>query len=348
MRRLAIVPLVWLWLFTGEGTSARRDDTLRQPAVQDVLMMMKGGVAYDVMIERIRRMEDLPTLDADVLAFLGREEVPDRVLLEMIHRSQAIEPCRIPQRPREQHDVLDAPAIRQVLRDLDDGMTTERLVERVGHLDGVPVLDARAINKLTSKGVPDPVLLELVRKQEIPKGCDPVRAEPMVVSAIAVQPTPAGDRKQAAVEPPTGAGRIRVIVKSSLPVSYLEVQVDGDSVAHKGSVEEGETKPGWTLPPPAVLDLKRGEIVYESESPAGFHDVTTAVAVSTIVETDWDDTLEAYGQRYETTRVGPLDADGATAVCDVREGQLCVVLARLVERGRYYAIEYESATRSPR
>jgi hypothetical protein len=217
---------------------------------------------------------------------------------------------------------------------MKDGVETDAIVELVGNLQSVPSLDARAIGRLTDEGVHDEVLLELVRKLDVRTGCDPVRAELLAAMGDVTAPE--------ATAGSTGTGRIRVIAKSSLPVSYLEVLLDGDSVARKGQVQEGEAHPGWTLRQPLALDVQRGAIVFESELPVGRHGVQTVFAVSRVVSTDWDVAKRARGQRYETTKAGPAGKRGEIPVCEVLEGRTCVVVARLVKRGDGYAVAYDS------
>jgi hypothetical protein len=389
---------------------ARQDDPLRHPGVQEVRLMMNGGVSYDVMIERIRRMEDVPALDAKALQALRGQGVPERVLVELVHRKETLEPCSIRARKSAGQDVFGDPAIREVLRRSDGGTTTNDLVQYVGELHFVPVLDARALDKLTAKGISDRVLVELVRKQPIPQGCDLARVEPpggassapvaasqsnkVSKKAASHEADPAqtthkkktkpggGDRSaqtdgsaapqeapavpaamptnevhedlaavvgdvppavdSTAAPAPPGTGRVRVIVRSSLPVTFLEVQFDGKSVVRKGEIPQAETKPGWMLPPIPIVNIKKGETVLDTEVPAGSHEVEVAFGLSRIVQTQWDDVVEAYGQRYDTARVGPLDIKGAHPVCDLADGKTCVVLAQLEKRGKVYAVEYET------
>ena len=351
--------------------------------------MVRGGVASDVMVERVLRMQDVPTLDAAALGTLMSKGVPDVVLLELARKKPTAAPCEIPERKVGVREVLDHPSIREVLYQVDTGVATDAMVERVGHLQRVPVLDARAIARLTSQGVPDKVLLELVRRQEIRTGCDPVRAEllaaagereraardgastPRMTRESPGDPTFAeassygaedgghrqveqapkekvrssSHRPDAAAAGSPGMGRIRVVAKSSLPVTYLEVHLDGAPVTRKGEVQEGETKPGWMLPPPPVLDVKRGAVVFESDLPVGPYEVQTTFALSRIVETDWDAVVEARGQRYDTAMAGPAGEKGEVPVCEVREGRTCVVLARLLKKGDGYAVAYDSTMR---
>lgn len=373
--------------------------------------MLNGGVAYDVMVERVRRLEDVPYLDPADLTSLASKGVPDKVLLELIQRRKVVTPCELPERKIPVHEVLDHPCIREVLRQVDAGVATDAILVRVAHLENVPTLNAGALARLTSKGVPDRVLIALIQKQEVRTGCDPARAEllaalaevnrtapkaqkkPPEASEVSTLPpretatpedAPAPPKKRASPKQPSppkaypfrandeGAlevarnaedearaakraqeaaadsaklGRIRVVAKSSLSVTYVEVLLDGTPVTSKGEIQEGEVKPGWTLPPPTVLDVKRGAVVFESEFPVGTHEIQTAFALSRIVETDWDEVAEARGQRYDTAKVGPAGARGEVPVCEVREGRTCIVYARLLKRGDGFAVEYESKMR---
>src|SRR6185295_15664128 len=58
MRRALVILFVWIAALAGGPVSARRDHALRHPSIQEVLLMTKGGVARDVVIERVRRLED--------------------------------------------------------------------------------------------------------------------------------------------------------------------------------------------------------------------------------------------------------------------------------------------------
>jgi hypothetical protein len=141
---------------------------------------------------------------------------------------------------------------------------------------------------------------------------------------------------------PAAKGGIRVIVKSPLPVTYLEVFLDGRLVLQKGEVLEAEAQPGWTLERPLVLDVKRGQTVLESELPVGPHAVTASLAMTRVVPTEWDAARRAHGQRYETTRIDGL---GASPVCEVREGTTCVVFVRAVKRGEGHVVAYDVTMR---
>jgi hypothetical protein len=125
-------------------------------------------------------------------------------------------------------------------------------------------------------------------------------------------------------------------------VTYVEVLVDGELVTRKGKVQEGEVQPGWMLSRPPVVNVKGGVTVYETAVPVGSQEVKTAFALSRIVETEWDPVVEAYGQRYETARVGPADRSGVVPVCDVREGRTCIVLAYLFKSKGQYAVDYDA------
>lgn len=386
MRRALAVTFVWVSVLSGGFEAANRENLFRHPAIREVMLMMRGGVAYDVMVERVKRMPEVPELDAAAIGTLTNQGVPDKVLLALAQRTKTAVRCPIPERKLSPREVFDDPSIRQVLGDLDAGTPTKAILERVERLHAVPVLDARAIEKLTSDGVPDRVLLALVRKEEVQTGCDPVRKEllasvartprdgrakkkdePVLPASLAsvpsapdsrtilvtdqntsevpAEPRAARRRHEASAAEAIGLGRIQIVAKSSLPVTYLQVLLDGDIVAKRGEIEEGETKPGWMLPRPPVLNVKKGAVVFECALPAGPHEVQTTFALSRIVETGWDDVVEARGQRYDTTKVGPSDEDGGVPVCDVPEGKTCVVLARLVKKGDGYTITYDSKVR---
>ena len=432
MKRLLVIPILWMaFLFCGP-ISANHGNALHHASVREVLVMVRGGVATDVMVERVRRMEDVHTLDATAVGSLIRKGVPDEVLLELARRRKTAVPCEIPERRTGVNEVLGHPSIREVVHQVHAGVATDAILERIESLPSVPVLDARPLARLTSQGVPDKVLLELIRRQEVPTGCDAVRAELLAAardaeqSALVVetkrekrdererkkealkreaaeqeeleraerrrlaaeqeelereeskredaarQTEKAELRRNAAEkkerkreekerqevaralssEPPapesatnSRMGRIRVVAKSSLPVTYLEVHLDGAPVTRRGEVQEGETKPGWMLPPPPVLEVKRGAVVFESELPVGPHEVKAAFALARIVDTDWDAAAEARGQRYDTTTAGPVGENGEVPVCEVREGRVCVVVARLLKRGDGYAVAYDSKLR---
>ena len=349
------------------------DDALSHPSIREVMLMVKSLVGNDVIVERVRRIEDVPTLDADEIATLIRKGVPDKVLLELARRKEAITPCAIPPRKVDRRTVLEHPSVRKLLDQVDADVASTEILELVDELQEVPGLDGAALIMLRRKGLSNQVLLALIRKEEIPVGCDPVRAElldslsqagsPALVSQdntrdLATEPrsrrtsrkeVAETDRPTFAVEDgggqdgveSTGTGHIRVIAKSSLPVTYLEVLLDGDSVLREGKIPAAEAEPGWRLARPLVLDLKQG-VVFESEWPGGMHEVQTVFALTRIVETDWSAVVKAHGQRYDTTKVGPTGEDGTLPVCEIREGWTCVVLARLVKRGDDYVVVSES------
>ncbi len=339
--------------------------------------MMRAGVAYDVMVERVRRMPDLPHLGPTTITRLTDKGVPDSVLLALVRRKRDVVPCEIPEPRVDTREVLDHPAIWRARYEVDAGVATKAIVAGVGQMETVPVLDGRAISRLTNKGVPDEVLLALVRKQEVLTGCDRVRAELLAASAevrhhgVDVIPalsnatlddshgarkparrarTPkdrdqtASHRLDASAAQPTGRGRVVVVAKSSLPVTYLEVLLDGQSVTSKGKVFVGEGEPGWQLQRPLVLDLKGGIVVFESELPTGSYAVQAAFAVAKIISTD-EKLVRARVQRYDTTTAGPTGEDGEVPVCKVREDSTCVVVVRLLRRNNVHIVAYDSRAR---
>lgn len=408
-----VIALLSLALVPQEPAFARTDSALRQSSVREVLDMIRGGVSQDVMVERVRRFEDVPYLDPAALTVLANKGVPDQVLLELIQRRKVVTPCELPEREISVREILDHPCIREVLLQVDSGVTTDAILVRVAHLDHVPTLDARALSKLTSKGVPNRVLIALIQKQAVRNGCDPARLEllaalaevnrvrpearqkppeasevsnPAPRATTAPEDAPAPAKKHASRKEPSparsypfrpidqgarevtrngadeaqaakraqdaapaadsaGLGRIRVIAKSSLPVTYVEVLLDGTPVTSKGEVQEAEVKPGWKLPPPTVLDVRRGAVVFESVVPAGTHEIQTAFAVSWIIDTDWDEAAEARGQRYDTSKAGPASTSGKSPACEVHEGRTCTVYARLLKNGDGFAVEYQSKMR---
>jgi hypothetical protein len=322
--------------------SAGRGDPLDHPSVREVILMVNGGVDYDVIVERVRRLPAVPALDSDAIAELTGKGVPDEVLLALVERNEIAGDCEVPEQKIELQKVLDHPSIQELIRMVDADLATAVIVERAEHLQDVPAMDARAISKLTGMAVPDKALLELVRKQEIPPDCATVRAQ--ILAAGKTRPR-SSTAREATASGSTGLGRVRVVARSSLPVTYLEVFLDGDAVSQQGEMHRGETEPGWTLPPPPVLDVKRDTVVYESEVPAGRHEIWTGFALTRIVDTDWDSVVEAHGQRYDTTTAGPADENGEVPACEVPEGRTCIVHAHFHKRGDAYVVTYDSEVR---
>lgn len=447
MRRALAVVAVFI-LSRTLSLSSGHVDPLSHPTIREVIQMVNGGVFGEVIVERVRRLEPPPVLDARSLARLREKGVPDTVLLELT-RTLPADTCDLrggpPGHGTDLRKVLQHPSIAEVLREVDAGVPSHTIVERVRGLRSVPVLDARALTKLTSEGVPDAVLLELVRARGVGSGAshaellaevvprtegpDPllhpsigeivlmlqegigedvilerIRHLPKVPALDAcsveklgawgvgdelvrellqrrtalsagevhtAQPltmlakgedtmleAPKPTRKEAPgkqaprspdpAEPAVareGVGRIRVVAQSSLPVTYLEVLVDGTPVSQRGEVQEGQTTAGWTLPRPPVVDVRKGLVVYDSVVPAGRHEVQASFALARIVETDWDPVLEAHGQRYETTSAGPEDESGGRPVCELQDGRTCTVHARLTKRRDGYAVTYAAKLR---
>jgi len=371
MKRVFVVLPALVAMFGGAtAVSAGRGDPLDHPSVREVILMVNGGVDYEVIVERVRRMPAVPALDSGAIAGLTSKGVPAKVVFALGQRNEIAGDCEIPEQKIELRTVLDHPSIQELIRMVNAGLATGVIVERAERLQDVPAMDARAISKLTGKAVPDGALLELVRRQEIPPDCATLRTQLLAAGktrprsstarkATATDPANETKRPRSAVAPgphprispsepaagSTGLGRIRVVARSSLPVTYLEVFLDGDAVGHKGEMHRGETKPGWTLPPPSVVDIKRDTIVYESEVPAGRHEIWTGFALTRIVETDWDSVVEARGQRYDTTTAGPADENGEVPACELPEGRTCIVRARFHKRGDAYVVTYDSEVR---
>ncbi|MDQ7087047.1 MAG: hypothetical protein Q9Q13_03945 [Acidobacteriota bacterium] len=150
-------------------------------------------------------------------------------------------------------------------------------------------------------------------------------------------------------------GRLVVEFRSPFPVSFLEVVVDGKSVATRGEMLEGASDPGQFLARPARLSIKKGEVIYEELLPAGSHEILAGFAV-TSVESNPDDEWSEYSRERYTSRgvraerrTTPLPAWGANpgATCEIVEGETCRVIVELQRRrsrhrggGSAYGLKY--------
>jgi hypothetical protein len=291
--------------------------------------------------------------------------LPDKALLDLVRTEEVPPGCAAvraqllaalaaveAQPGRDRDDPLGHPSIEGILLMTREGVATDVIVEHVRHLADVPVLDARAIAKLTKRGVPDAVLLALVQEQ-VARSSRAAAVAPAPAAAPAPAPAAKAEaqearpsRKTKPVEPvagSTGLGRIRVVAKSSLPVTYLEVLLDGNAVARKGEIPRGETKSGWMLPPPPELHVKGNTIVHESKVPVG--GTRSARCSRSRGSCDRWDPWSGQRTTYETRTAGPADESGEVPACEIAEGRTCTVRARFQKRGNVYAVSYDSEVR---
>jgi hypothetical protein len=206
---------------------------------------------------------------------------------------------------------LRHPAVHEVVSMLEAGLGEEVILARVAQLRDLPTLSGDTLAALKTRGASDRMLLVLV------DGGDAARA-------------------------PAAAGTdawLRVVVAPSFPVTQLGVSVDGQTVATRGVLPQGESEPGRILRQPRQIPLDEPLVVWEGEAAAGAHLVQLGFGVAR-VEVDPDDIwLEYSRQTYAASGVllpgqPPRDGwqTGQAAVCTLAVGQVCEVVARLDKR----------------
>ena len=223
----------------------------------------------------------------------------------------------------QQASAPEHPAIRQILAMVQAGVGDDVIVARIQQMEAVPELSGEEIARLRQNGVSDRVLLELVQRAHV--------GEDARSTSHAPSSSPDSSSRTA---------RLRVVIESSFPVTYYEVEVSGQIVATRGESFEGTSEPGRILKQPLPFRLVKPAVAYEDEVEPGEHRVLVGFSVCRVEEDPNDDWMEYSRQQYISSGVQAEDGPGPTkawsanqaAVCRVEEGQLCVVSAQFGKR----------------
>jgi hypothetical protein len=228
-----------------------------------------------------------------------------------------------PTAAQEKSSALDHPAIKDVLAMVEAALSEGVMSARVEKIDAFPELDGRELAVLKRKGVPDAVLLMMLEKA-VPGGRAPATAP--AAPAPDVEPP---------VKVPEDAGLIRVLVERPFKVTYYEVVVDGQAVHTEGRLWEGSVDAGGHLMRPRAVRGKGSILAYESPVAPGSYPAGVGFAVSVIEGDPSDEWSEYAGEHYVTRGIratgdslpGQAPVGNPGAVCEVRVGQVCEVVA---------------------
>ncbi len=233
-----------------------------------------------------------------------------------------------PAHAAEQKSALDDNRVVEVLAMVDGGLSLEIIWAKVHDIGSFPELSGTDLVTLKEHGVPDRVLVRMI---ELEQSAAPVPAVPAAVPPV-VAPIP---------EIPGDTGAIRVVIERPFMITYYEVAIDGEMLAHRGKLWEGISEPGHVLKRPSKIGKRKDTMItaLETDVTPGSHEIAVGFA-STWVEDDSDHNgygkfnQEFYVNRGVRAVAADDDHEGEwgtkTAIaCDVPAGQTCVVTAKL-------------------
>ncbi len=223
---------------------------------------------------------------------------------------------------------LEDGRVVEVLAMAEGGLSQYVILSKVEDIGSFPEISGTDLVYLKEHGVPDGALVRMI---ELEEGSAPAPAAPMVIPPIAV-PVP---------EIPENTGAIRVVIERPFMITYYEVAVDGEMLAHRGKLWEGMSEPGHILKRPSKIGKRKDTMItaLETDVAPGSHEIAVGFA-STWVEDDSDNNgYGKFNQEFYVNRgVRAVAADDdikgewgtKTAIaCDVQPGQTCVVTAKL-------------------
>ncbi len=236
-----------------------------------------------------------------------------------------------PAHASEPSAALEDSRVVEVLAMVDGGLSLEIIWAKVHDIGSFPELSGKDLVSLKEHGVPDRVLVRMIELEQAAAATPAVPATPALVLPV-VAPVP---------EVPVVTGAIRVVIERPFMITYYEVAVDGEMLAHRGKLWEGMSEPGHILQRPSKIGKRKDTMItaLETDLTPGSHEVAVGFA-STWVEDDSDyNGFGKFNQEFYVNRgVRAVAADDdikgewgtKTAIaCDVEAGQTCVVTATL-------------------
>jgi hypothetical protein len=249
-------------------------------------------------------------------------------------------PAALADRPSDPGPALDHPAIREVLSMVEAGVGSSVILARIEKMEKIPELTGEQIAALKKHGVGDRVLLALIER-----------------GGKATRPSPPRSRNK----PPIRQAGIHVTLERSFAVHYVEVRLDGQTVNTLGSALAGESEPAHFLARPKPVRLGEERLLFEGGVEPGRHEIEVGFAVTRIdgdPQDEWHEySREVYrssgaGLRGHEIRAAEAWADPAPAICELKPGQVCEIVATPVKRTKsrrgglpVYDLDYEVRTR---
>jgi hypothetical protein len=217
---------------------------------------------------------------------------------------------------------LQDAAVQQIITMARAGLSERVILAKAEQIAAFPVLSGDDLARLKEIGVTDQVLVFMIEHAQ---------PTPMASPAAPASPETAASASERA---PTSG--IRVVIDSDTRITYREIAIDDEVVHQSGKVWDGRSDPGVMLRRPPVLTGDPISTAYEVEVEPGIYDVSAGFAFSTVEGDPRDEWGEYEGEWYVTRGIRatgpplPNEKDGANpgAVCEIAEGQICVVTAR--------------------
>jgi hypothetical protein len=162
----------------------------------------------------------------------------------------------------------------------------------------------------------------------------PVVAAPVVVPGVAATPPEVGQE----------TASIEVVIERPFMITYYEVAIDDEVLAHRGKLWEGISEPGHILKRPSKIGRRKDTTLdaLDIDVTPGSHEVAVGFAVTWVEDDSNDNGWGKYNQEFYVNRGVRAVADDddhegecgtrTTIACDVQPGQTCVVTATLEKR----------------
>ena len=229
----------------------------------------------------------------------------------------------------EPSSALEDSRVVEVLAMVDGGLSLEIIWAKIRDIGSFPELSGTDLVYLKEHGVPDRALVRMIELEQSAAPAPP--AVPAVVPPV-VAPVP---------QIPGDTGAIRIVIERPFMITYYEVAVDGEMLAHHGKLWEGMSEPGHILQRPSRIGKRKDTMItaLETDITPGLHEVAVGFAVTWVEDDSDHNEFGKYNQEFYVNRgVRAVAADDdhegewgtKTAIaCDVTAGQTCVVTATL-------------------
>ncbi|MCD4749542.1 MAG: hypothetical protein K8R59_09215 [Thermoanaerobaculales bacterium] len=235
----------------------------------------------------------------------------------------------------ETSPALNDARVQEVITMVKGGLSLDLLIVKINDIGNFPELSGSDLVALKGKGVSERALVRMVELEEPPMSPAPPEEPPPAMIPPPVE-APAAAEGPAAAQAPKAF--LRVEIERPFMITYYEVALDGEVLAHKGKLWDGTSEPGQKLKRPSRIGRRKITqfTALETEVSPGAHEVAAGFAV-TWVEDDSDDNDDwgEFAHEFYVNRgvraIAEKDEhpgewfEASTATCDVELGQTCVV-----------------------
>ncbi len=238
---------------------------------------------------------------------------------------------------------LSDPRVAQVMAMAEGGLSHDLVLAKVEDIGAFPELSGPDLVALKQAGVPEDILIRMIELEKAPAPAPaggPLPAAAPAPAAHTTPPAPQPGEPSVDAEQPA---HLKVVIERPFRITYYEVAVDGEVLAHRGKLWEGRSEMGQRLKRPSRIGKRQDTVIeaLDTDIEPGTHQIAVGFAVTWVEDDadqndDWGETAHEF---YVNRGVRAVD-DGHPGEwgpqhpieCTVAAGETCTVIATVEKR----------------